>query len=140
MSLGQRMSDVSSCPANSRCPSNLSAYHDFKSDVQNGRSMPPSNNPICWSLSHTDSSELPLIFTFKSLHFCNLNIQHILPKLDELRILIANDKCADILEPCESFLDPNIMDQQVAIEEYDFICADRMDTQHKNWRWSHSLF
>ena len=64
-----------------------------------------------------------------SAHAQPCNIQHILPKLDELRILMANDKCADILGLCESFLDPNIMDQQVAIEGYDFIRKDRMVTQ-----------
>ena len=129
MSLGQYMSDASICSDNSGCPSDLSAYHDFESDVQNESIISQSNNSTCLSLSHTDSSEL--IFTSKGLHFCNLNIQHILPKLDELRILMANNKCADILGLCESFLDQNIMDQQVAIEGYGFIRKDRMDTQNK---------
>ena len=111
------------------CPCDISAYHDFESDVQNESIISQSNNPTCLSLSLTDYSELT--FTSKGLHFCYLNIQHILPKLDELRILMANDKCADILGLCESFLDPNIMDQQVAIEGYDFIRKDRMDTQNK---------
>ena len=44
---------------------------------------------------------------------------------------MANDNCADILGLCESFMDPNIMDQQVAIEGYDFIRKDRIDTQNK---------
>ena len=107
------MSDASICSDNSGCPSDLSAYHDFESDVQNESIISPSNNPTCLSLSHTDYPELT--FISKGLHFCNLNIQHLLPKLDELRILMTNDKCADILGLCESFLDPNIMDQQVAI-------------------------
>ena len=129
MNLGQYISDASICSDNSGCPSDLSAYHDFECVVQNESIISPSNNPTCLSLSHTYSSELTL--TSKCRHSCNLNIQHILPKLDELRILMANDKCADILGLCESFLDPNIMDQQVAIEGYVFICKDRMDTQNK---------
>ena len=70
------------CADISGCPSDLSAYYDFESDVQNVCIISSSNNPTCLSLPHTDSSELA--FTSKGLHFCNLVIQHILPKLDEL--------------------------------------------------------
>ena len=56
---------------------------------------------------------------------------NILPKIDELKILMANEKCADILGLCETFLDPSIMDQQVAIEGYEFLRKDRMDTRNK---------
>ena len=44
---------------------------------------------------------------------------------------MASDNCADILGLCKSFLNPNIMDQQVAIEGYDFMCKYRIDTQNK---------
>ena len=74
------MNDTSICSDSSGCPNDHSAYHDFESDVQNESIISQSNNPTCLSLSHTDSSELT--FTSKGLHFCNLNIQHILPKLD----------------------------------------------------------
>ena len=122
ISLGHHMSDAPICSDNSGCPSDLSAYHDLE-----------------WKYNFQKSYLFVLIsyryfrinILFQGLHFCNLNIQHILPKLDELRILMANDKCADILGLCESFLDPNIMDQQVAIGGYDFIRKDRMDTQNK---------
>ena len=130
MNLGQHLSDACICSDNSGCPSDLSVYNDFESDVLNVSIISSSNSPSCLSFSHTDSSELT--FTSKGLHLCNLNIQHILPKLDELRILMANDKCADILGLSESFLDPNMMDQLVAIGGYDFIRKDRMDTQNKS--------
>ena len=45
---------------------------------------------------------------------------------------MENDECADILGPCKSFLEPNMMDQQVTTREYDFIRKDRMDTQNKS--------
>ena len=112
----QEMSIVASCSEDSRCPSDFSAdyiYHG-ESDVQNESIYSLPNNLTCVFLSHPNSSELE--FTSKGLHFCKLNIQDILPKLDELRILMANDKFADILGLCESGLDPSIMDQQVAIE------------------------
>ena len=71
MTLGQYMSDASICSDKSGCPSDLSAYNDFESDVQNESTISSSNNPTCLSLSHTDSSEL--VFTSKGLHVCNLN-------------------------------------------------------------------
>ena len=70
-------------------------------------------------------------FFFKGLHICNLNIQHIIPKADELRAIMANDKCPDILGLCETFLNPSVIDSQVEIDGYDFIRKDRIDTQNK---------
>ena len=70
-------------------------------------------------------------FSSKGLHFCNLNIQHILPKADELRAIMANDKCPDILGLCETFLNPSVIDSQVEIDGNDFIRKDRIDTQNK---------
>ena len=45
---------------------------------------------------------------------------------------MANNKCPDILGLCETFLDSSIMDSQVAIDGYEFIRKDRMDTQNKS--------
>ena len=35
-----------------------------------------------------------------NFHFCNLDIHHIVPKIDELRISMAHDKCPDIFGMC----------------------------------------
>ena len=43
------------------------------------------------------------VFCSKGLHFCNLNIRHIVPKLDELRISMAHENCLDIFGMCETF-------------------------------------
>ena len=43
------------------------------------------------------------IFCSKGLHFCNLNIRHIVPKLDELRISMAHENCPDIFGMFETF-------------------------------------
>lgn len=61
------------------------------------------------------------------MHFCNLNIQHIIPKLDELRIVMATENCPDILGVCETFLSPNILNNQIQIKGYDFLRKDRAD-------------
>ena len=62
-----------------------------------------------------------LTFSSKGSHFCNLNIQHIIPKADELRAVMANDKCPDILGLCETFLNPSVIDSQLEIDRYDLI-------------------
>ena len=56
MSLGQCMSDASICSDNSGCPSDLSAYHDFESDVQNESIISQSKNSTCLSLSSQETS------------------------------------------------------------------------------------
>ena len=73
-----------------------------------------------------------LNFRSKGLHLCNLNVQHILPKLDEFRILLANRNGPDIFGACETFLEPENLDNQIAIDGYDFLRKDRAATQNKN--------
>ena len=73
-----------------------------------------------------------LTFSTKGFHLSNLNIRHIVPKIDELRILMANQSCPDVIGLCETFLTCNISDNQIAIDGFDFIRKDRSDTQNKN--------
>ena len=78
-----------------------------------------------------NNNNLNMRYLSKGLHFCNLNIQHIIPKLDELRIVMATENCPDILGLCETFLNPIISNNQVRIEGYDFLRKDRADIQNK---------
>ena len=48
------------------------------------------------------------VFKSKGLHIGNLNIRHLLPKLDELHISMATKKGPDILGICETFLNQEI--------------------------------
>lgn len=72
-----------------------------------------------------------LIFTSKGLHISNLNIRHIVPKIDELRLMLASEKGPDIFGACETFLDTNISDVQVGINGYEFLRKDRCCTRDK---------
>ena len=56
-----------------------------------------------------------LILKSKGLHFCNLNVHHIVPNMDELRISMAHDHCPDI------FLTASISDDQIAIDDFDIL-------------------
>lgn len=82
-------------------------------------------DPICSNDRLRRSENIDLSFVSKGLHLCNLNVQHILPKLDELRVLLANRNGPDIFGACETFLEPEILDNQIAIEGYDFLLKDR---------------
>ena len=55
---------------------------------------------------------LILQFSSKGLHLCNLNIRHIIPKLDELRITMAINNGPDIFGLCEAFLGDTVSDGQ----------------------------
>ena len=48
----------------------------------------------------------------------NKNIRHLLQKINELRIIMANSSSPDVLGVCETFLEPNIPDNWVAIDSY----------------------
>ena len=83
-----------------------------------------SPRPFC--LNPTDLS-----FRSKGLHFCNLNVRHLLPSIDELKTVMSTDKCPDILGLCETFLGPNVHDAQLKLNGFDFIRKDRSETQNK---------
>ena len=89
-------------------------------------------DPICLNDLFRCSETIDLSFVSKGLHLCNLNEQHILPKLDELRVLLANRSGPDIFGACETLLEPEILDNQIAIEGYDFLRKDRAATQNKS--------
>ena len=71
-----------------------------------------------------------LIFRSRGLHLCNLNISHLVPKLEELRISMTHNQCPDILV-CETFLTNSVSDEQFKLEGFDLIRKDRSETQNK---------
>ena len=51
--------------------------------------------------------------------------------MDEVRLLMANDNCPDIFGFCETFMNQTVLDNQVAIDGYDFFRKDRTEIQDK---------
>ena len=88
--------------------------------------------PICTNEQMTHKKVSDLNFSSKGLHFCNLNIYHLLTKLDELRVIMAFENSPDIFGACETFLDPNISDNQLAVDGYDFLRKDRASILNKS--------
>ena len=91
-----------------------------------------TNDPICLNALLPHRHMLDLNFLSNGLHLCNLNIQHILPKLVELRIVLPSRNDPDIFCACETFLKPDILNNQIAIEGYDFLRKDRATTPNKS--------
>ena len=96
-------------------------------------------NPTPTSSHNTSSSNITsnndfIDITFKSrgLHIVNLNVRHLVPKLDELSFMLVNEKGPDIFGACETFLDANVSDGQIAINGFEFLRKDRCVTVHKN--------
>ena len=71
-------------------------------------------------------------FTTKGLHICNLNIRHILPKIDEIRFILSNTNSLDIFGMCESFLEMHHPDSLIFIDSFNFFRKDRSETQRKS--------
>ena len=64
------------------------------------------------------------VFTRKGLHFIHLNINSLLPKIDELQYIAKNSNAA-VIGISESKLDNTIYDSQVAIDGYKIVLNDR---------------
>ena len=60
----------------------------------------------------------------RGLHFAHLNINSLLPKIDELRH-IARLTNAAVIGISESKLDNSMSTSEIQIEEYDLLCCDR---------------
>ena len=86
--------------------------------VNNHNKNTSTNDPICLNATSPHAKIRELQFSSKGLHLCNLNIQHILPKLNELRVVMAKNNGPDIFCACETFLEPNMSNNQIAIDGY----------------------
>ena len=64
------------------------------------------------------------VFTGKALHFIHLNINILLPKIDELRYIDKNSNAA-VIGISETKLDNTVYDSEVAIDGYNIARSDR---------------
>ena len=79
-----------------------------------------------------DTHSTDFVFRSKGLHMANLNVRHLLPKLDELRISMACENGPDVLGICETFLNDDISCNQLTVNGFDHIRKDRSVTQDKS--------
>ena len=64
------------------------------------------------------------IFKSKGLHFIHLNIDSLLPKIEELRIIAKSSNDA-IIGNSESKLDESVLEPEIEIDDYKIIRCDR---------------
>ena len=72
-----------------------------------------------------DKSSFIFNATSKGIHIANLNIQHLLPKLDEIKYQLTRTNSNKILGLCETFLTENACDNILHIPGYTFERRDR---------------
>ena len=85
----------------------------------------PSDDNIITPDEINEHSISNLNFKQRGLHFCNLNIRHLKPKLDDVKLLLRSSNSVDILGICETFLNKYVDDQTVGIAGYTFERKDR---------------
>ena len=88
------------------------------------------NNP-CPIITDNRISKHNNTFSFntKGLHIGSLNIQNILPKLDELKYILSQKNTCDVLGIVETFLTSNTNKNELCITNFNF---ERRDRESKN--------
>ena len=64
------------------------------------------------------------IFELRGLHFIHLNISSLLPKIEELRIIVKSTNAA-IIGISESKLDESVLEPEIQIDDYKILWCDR---------------
>ena len=64
------------------------------------------------------------VFKNRGLHFIHLNINSLLPKIDELRYITKSTNAA-VIGICESKLDASVLDPEISINNYEILHCDR---------------
>ena len=64
------------------------------------------------------------VFKKRGLHFVHININSLLPKIDELRYIAKLSEAA-VIGISESKLDDSVLSSEIQIENYDLIRSDR---------------
>ena len=64
------------------------------------------------------------VFTRKGLHFIHININSLLPKIDELQYIIKNSNAA-VISISETILDNTVYDSEITIDGYNIAQSDR---------------
>ena len=101
--------------------------HSNSTEIKTAFRPLSENVPSDDNISTADEINEHVNFKFnrRGFHICNLNIRHLKPKLDDVKLLLRFSNSVDILGICEMFLNKNGDDQTVGIEGYTFERKDR---------------
>ena len=84
-------------------------------DANNSVSNPEESDPFCLAGRRSSSSMV----------FCHLNVQNLLPKMDECRKFIQDTTSPLIFGMSETWLTENVADGEVAVDVYTLYRRDR---------------
>ena len=98
---------------------NLSNRTENYSNVSDTLNQSMTNVPISFN-----STKPCVKFEKKGLHVVSLNAQHVLPKFDEVKIIL-NESNVDIFGLCETFLDDKTSNNNLSISGYNMERKDR---------------
>lgn len=76
------------------------------------------------------TKQIEVNFQHRGIHIANLNIRHLKPKLDDVKIILDHVNQIDIFGVCETFLNTTIDDITVSINGYNFERKDRDNCNH----------
>ena len=111
------------------CDEKTTPLHEtYSTDLVNKtHQQPPSMTLNDSAISHsTCYSNTSFKYSKKGTHISNLNICHLMPKLDEIKLMLSNVNSPDILGLCETFLHENIDDNCLKINYFTFERKDRV--------------
>lgn len=86
-----------------------------------------SNNVTNCPTSSTIQNVNNFGFMAKGFHIAYLNIRHLMPKLDEIELLLTSSETCHILGLCETFLTKSITNKEITIPGYNHERRDRSD-------------
>ena len=119
--------DAEPCTA----PVETSVSHCTEPDINLNKDDIHSINPsISYRVNNMSPSNLKLIrdsltFHQRGIHISNLNIRHLKPKLDDVKIILNGTNNIDVFGICETFLNRTVDDSILNIEGYKFERKDR---------------
>ena len=97
------------------------------SDINISNELQLLSEDSCPTVDLNDLSQsMHVRFGSKGFNVVNLNICHLKPKLDEIRILLSPTNNIDVLGICETFLHDNIDDDVLQMEGYSLERKDRV--------------
>ena len=89
------------------------------------------NIPLLSESVTSNLAPIDINFKCRGIHFCNLNIRHLKPKIDDLRIILSPEKTIDVFGICETFLTPAIDDISINIQGYKIERKDRYESSNE---------
>ena len=76
-------------------------------------------------------SQKELKFNRRGIHIANLNIRHLKPKVDQMKILLDQSNSIDIFGLCKTFLNESIDNSSIQINGYNIERKDGIQTSAK---------